>query len=365
MRLIGLMLARNEEWVIEFSLKAALQWVDHMVVLEHSSTDRTPEIIEKISAENPRRVSLFRETTTVWDEMVHRHRTLEEGRKLGGTHFAIIDADEVLTGNLVFSVREWIEKLEPAQLLEVPLIPCWRSLAKYRNDKSVWSRSSLTLAVRDAPEIGWKPSGDGYQHHNRAPYGTRWTVLNPFEDKKAGGVMHLQFANWRRLRAKHYWYRMMETIRWPGRRTPQELNKAYNEALDESEIFLSNCPSEWWDFYGELPKLVQLDGPTWYEGEIKALWEEHGPEVFHGLELPNDILGIAPPPPPDAAISRLWFCEDCGVVAVAVAPRRNAKVVTKIISTQHKAASPRCPGERLRLVSPENISQEQILGRLK
>ena len=41
MKLICLMPARNEDWIIGLSARAALMWCDELIVMDHASTDRT------------------------------------------------------------------------------------------------------------------------------------------------------------------------------------------------------------------------------------------------------------------------------------------------------------------------------------
>jgi hypothetical protein len=214
--------------------------------------------------------------------MDHRQRTLDAGRLAGGTHFAIIDADEILTANLVGGIRPYIEAMSPGDNINLPMIPCWRSLAEYRNDRSIWSRTQLTAVFRDAPSVHWV-ADRGYQHHRRLPYGTSGVTTSPFK-REVGGVMHLQFANWERLVAKHAWYKMIETLRWPGRRSVAEFNKMYGHALDERGIRLSRCQDAWWE-----PTIMRLihphGGEPWQAAECRRMWAEHGPEKFTGLEL--------------------------------------------------------------------------------
>jgi uncharacterized metal-binding protein YceD (DUF177 family) len=45
MKLVGLMLCRNSDWVIGLSLRAALMWCDAVVVLMHNCSDDTEEIV--------------------------------------------------------------------------------------------------------------------------------------------------------------------------------------------------------------------------------------------------------------------------------------------------------------------------------
>ena len=40
MKIIGLMAARNEQWCLGLSARAALMWLDELVILDHASTGR-------------------------------------------------------------------------------------------------------------------------------------------------------------------------------------------------------------------------------------------------------------------------------------------------------------------------------------
>jgi glycosyltransferase involved in cell wall biosynthesis len=66
MKIVSLTVCRNEEWVLGLSLRAALQWVDHAVVLNHASTDRTGLIVAEIMEENPGRVTYLEEMNPGW-----------------------------------------------------------------------------------------------------------------------------------------------------------------------------------------------------------------------------------------------------------------------------------------------------------
>lgn len=406
MKLIGLMPVRNEDYIIGFSLRAALRWVDHMVVLDHASTDKTSDIINDIIKENPGRITVIREPSAVWAEMGHRQRTLDEGRKLGGTHFAIIDADEVLTANLIVEIRPIIEKMKPGDVLELPMIPNWRSVDRYRNDGSVWSRSSISVVFYDNGLFYWKAAKDSYEHHSRIPKNGSGIVTNPFKDKAQGGVMHLQFADWRRLRAKHYWYRMVEHLRWPGRLSPDELNTKYDEALDETELKTSLVRPEWLIGVSDLLQHYAPGGPNWFEPEIMTLWKQHGPEAFRGIDIPNELINepyrpfrglpggvhktvqapaptpaTAPAPTPATApptskiqtsgqkfiqksgtitLPMLWYCEDCGIIASAI-PNGNP---LELAHKSHAVSSRTCPGHGLKIVPSTAMARPAILGRI-
>lgn len=287
--LVGLMLVRNEDWVIGASLRAALLWCDQVLVHADRCTDKTLEIVRDVAMETQPlgRVMISRDDKPAehWNEMDVRHTMLNVGRTMGGTHFAVVDGDEILTANNLPLVRNWFKHLSKGQLLEVPMVPIWDDLNHYRTDPCVWSRAKLTFGWRDDGKQGWKAREDGYQHHNRAPYGVFGPICNPIPyegNGHPGGVMHLQFANKRRLLAKHVLYRMVDHLRWPGRRTPAQLNRIYDEALAVPGE-LSTLPGEWnhpyrWD-------LIDVTSVPWQEAEITRLLAAHGRETFTGLDL--------------------------------------------------------------------------------
>jgi hypothetical protein len=95
MKVIGLMITCNEEWIIEQSITILLKYVDEVLVLD-ASTDRTREAL--ITSD---RVTVYFQENypelTNYGE--YRQFLLEKGRHHGGTHFVCIDADEMFPRN--------------------------------------------------------------------------------------------------------------------------------------------------------------------------------------------------------------------------------------------------------------------------
>lgn len=273
MKLIGLMCVRNEDWILRLSARAALAWCDELVVIDHESTDGTPGILANLE-----RVTVERVTGSTWAEMSHRQRSLDLARKRGATHCAIVDADEVLTGNLVPWIREQIRNLESCTCLTLPMVPVWRSLWQRRADPCVWTRGIVSLAFRLEEHLAWRPQGDGYEHHHREPYGIK-SHKQPAVD---GGVMHLQWASWRRVVAKHALYKVVERVRWPKKYTDADLDRIYGQALDETGARLDQVPREWWDPYSEHMWHAHLDSVPWQEDEARRLYS---PATMSGLNL--------------------------------------------------------------------------------
>src|SRR5690348_12957855 len=107
MKLIGLMPVRNEAWCLGLTLRVALMWCDEVVVFLHACTDRSFEIVREIREEaGVDRVALSVYSNPIWNEMLHRQWMLLQARDHGATHIAIIDADEILTGDLLTKCDE-------------------------------------------------------------------------------------------------------------------------------------------------------------------------------------------------------------------------------------------------------------------
>jgi hypothetical protein len=284
-KLIGLMPVRNEAWVLPFSGRALLTWADAIVFLDHASTDDTPAILAAIAEEAPDRVLILREPDPTWAEMDHRQRMLEAGRDLGGTHFAIVDADEVLAAHLRERVRVALPIMPQGFTLELPLLNCWRSLDTYRNDTaSLFGSAWTTLLFRDRTDLSWAPKADGYQHHNRRPINAWPGMRIPPMNRNEGGLLHLQHASWRRLVAKHRLYKLQEVLRWPER-SRALIDRMYNQALDEAGAKRHPVPPEWWAYPGLDRSMIDIAAQPWQELEVARLLAEHGEEMFEDLDL--------------------------------------------------------------------------------
>lgn len=287
MRLIGLSLIRNEQWIVEFSLRVALTWVDELVVMLDRCTDNTLDIVHKVAKEHSGRVHFVEcPPDQHWQEIQLRDKSLQIGRELGGTHFAIIDADEALTANLAPKVRDWFFTLKPSQLLELPMLAV-RNLNEYQEDNTVWSRAMLTLGFCDFHLLTWHVASDGYQFHHRAPYCSGSGVRPLTNNRHDGGVFHLQWANPKRIQAKHLWYFLNERIRWPDRAesSVQRLNEKYSQATSEQGVFLRPIPKDW---KGSQPwGLIKTDGEPYFDAEIRSMIERHGKGIVAGCTLPG------------------------------------------------------------------------------
>lgn len=301
MKLIGLMPVRNEAWVLGLSARVALMWCDSVVFLDHASEDASPKILDDLQGEyGYPRVIICNESSKHWPEMEHRQLMLEVARRHGATHIALIDADEVLTGNLLDgktwrsgnSTNEEIKRILSGQLLELPGYNLRNGIQQYHGD-GIWGRRWFSLVFKDDPELGWH----GDRHDHREPMGKQLTSYRPISHGN-GGVMHLWGASERRLIAKHALYKVNHRLRFPEKPIAT-IEKEFSWAIKgeighpsfgTSETWHYNAiPEAWWAPYAGLMKYLDVDAEPWQECEVQRLVSEHGKEAFAGL----DLFGVA------------------------------------------------------------------------
>lgn len=322
MKIVGIMAARNEDWVLGLTARAALMWLDALVILDHASTDKTAAIIEAVGEEHPERVAYDFEPDPVWKEMEHRQRMLDTARRLEATHICYIDADEILTGDLLgmegernwdgaIPIRSLLRGIPGGAILQLPWLAMRGSIGQVHTS-GPWAEGQVaSFGFLDDPSLHWSSEKrGGYDFHHRQPMGkplAAWTPLGPafLPQCRQSGLMHLQYLSGRRLRAKQSKYKCDEVLRWPGRESDQikAVNERYNlavygEAQPNSgwwkrlQATLGPADLEaWWGPYKHLMHHLKISGVPWQEAEVKSMIAAH-PQELAGL----DLFGLEDPP---------------------------------------------------------------------
>lgn len=281
MKITALFLVRNEERFLSHSLAAALRWCDAVDVLDHASTDGTADIVR---AYPPSVVRYEREDNPEWAEMDFRHRMGTGAAMRGATHLALVDADEIPTGNLLPKLRGFAADLQPGYSLVLPQVACWRGLGRFRCDtSSPYGRGVISLLIACHPGLdGWGAAKDGYQHHARAPKGVRGQ-FQPYRRPSQGGVFHLQWIEWDRLLVKQARYILRDIVAYPGREPLERTLERYRPAIDEAGLETAPVPPEWWEPYGGPPALAPAAAPPWFYEDGRRLWGLAPPTVRAAL----------------------------------------------------------------------------------
>lgn len=288
-RLVALMPAKNEAWIIGLSLTAALMWCDGVIVYDHASTDGTRQIIEEVMRGHVGRIRVIAGNEPAWNEMRIRQQLLEAAREQRADRVALIDADEILTANLLPAARECFARgCVPGFAMRLPMVSPWAGVDRVRADGAFGG--SLYAGFAPSCRLEYTVPADGYEMHGRVPAGLCDLELSlaPFG---GGGVMHMQFASPARLRAKAVWYKMTEVLRFGRHTSAAELNKTYDWALAEPDATMP-MPEVWWASYTQLAeRYLNLRAEPWHLAEIRRMIAEHGRERFAGIEFHGILDG--------------------------------------------------------------------------
>lgn len=293
MKIVGTMPVRNEAWILGYTARVALRWLDHLVILLHACEDGSERIATDLAKEFWPRVTILHHEAPKWDEMAHRQYMLEEARRQEATHIAIVDADEALTGNLFERIREACRlNLQPGSIMQLPGYNLRGGIERYHNN-GIWGNRWFSCVFPEHPRYCWR--SDRFHHREPFIFGSAQllTPAVPFAQGE-GGVLHFWGASERRLRAKHAMYKVTERLRWPHKDIG-EIERMYSWAIrgtgsgpDTPEGWkYATVPAGW--LCADLLHHIDLDGVPWQEAAVREAVAAARPGTFDGL----DLFGIA------------------------------------------------------------------------
>lgn len=278
-KIIGLVAGKNESKCMVQCLKALSLYTDTIIYLDDASEDDTLAKVQAVAKEC-RIEGIIKKTEWYRDEPGDRNRLLQAGRQLGGTHFVILDADEMFTANCMHGnrLRNAILELKPGEKLQLRWIQLWRSPFKYRDDNSAYNKNHYQYFAFCDDGRSWYQSD--FIHTMRVPQtpGLLYRLSTEY------GVLHFPHVNWRNLLIKIAWYHCLERIRKPEK-TCQEINKQYVKCTDESGLRVYDVPAEWYAGYDFFNPEDYTSPELWRQNQIKAWFNEYGITYFRDLNI--------------------------------------------------------------------------------
>ncbi len=97
-----------------------------------------------------------------------------------------------------------------------------------------------------------------------------------------GGCLHLQMASQKRLLWKHFWYVLVEHLRWP-QKPIAEINAMYGRTVSEC-MTARTCDvhPHWWEPYTHLMQHLDLNAEPWQKADALRIIAEN-PGIEKGL----------------------------------------------------------------------------------
>jgi glycosyltransferase involved in cell wall biosynthesis len=294
MKIITLMPFRNEEFFLKTSIPSVYDIADEIVCINDRSTDNSGKVASELGAtvyENTKN----NEYGSVENQV--RSNLLKLGREHKGTHFIFLDADEALSSNLKDNMS-FIKKLDKGQSAEFMWMSIWKSLDRYKNDKSVWTNNYKDFVYHDDKIVNFEQKQ--FKNQNYKKYDVSWPThpartpsLNRIRfGLKTGAVLHYQFANWEAFQLKQCWYRCAELIQNDGQNAGG-INDKYRITL-EADGFVTDIKNKfktkkipkYLDHDINRPNLDDLSSQySWRLDQIENWFNDLGKDYFRDLEI--------------------------------------------------------------------------------
>jgi glycosyltransferase involved in cell wall biosynthesis len=279
-RILALMIARNEDWIIERTLRALSAFCDHIIVADHNSTDKTKEILKKYSpqviATDPRD-SKF--STKI------RWHLLDVARNFEGNNFILVpDADEIFAANILEpEILGELTDVKPGTGIAMQFIHLWRNPLLWRNDDSTWGPQYFwkERAFRDNRRMKYPPMLNPLDHNSNIPL---CRENRRYEKVK---ILHFQFVLFERMSAKQRWYRATEAYEL-GAGQAERINQYYIVTKDERQAVLEPVKAEWtagWQVLGIDLENFAEEPLYWYDVEVLRYFKEAGTDYFATIDL--------------------------------------------------------------------------------
>jgi len=261
---------RNERWILDKFLRAASVWADHIVIADQNSDDGSQAIARRFD-----KVRLVENPDRTYDEATRREILLAEARKFPGPRLIFgLDADELLSADLLDS-PEWATVLGAPPGTTIWLQ--WVNLFAAFGHCHVFQPHGAFAYMDDGRGIDGR-----YIHSPRIPH-------NPDQPSlflAHGKVLHYQYLDWERMKAKHRWYQCIERVKEP-RKSATELYRQYHH-MDITWARKDPINPAWFAGYERRSLDVtslDIERHTWFERETLKLLAEHGPEKFRRLAI--------------------------------------------------------------------------------
>lgn len=273
MKVITLLPAKNEGWIIRSTLKNMSDFSDHIIIADQNSTDDSIEIYKEFE-----KVTVIQNNNQNHNNSV-RWRLLAYAREKFGKENLIIcvDADEMIQSVAIQHIKDQITKDATTSIsFTFPWIQLWSTTEKYRVD-GVWKNNRKGIAFLDDGVVDYERKTVLNDHTGRVPTCQKEIKIDKFP------LLHYQYIDLKQSEIKQAWYRCSELI---SGNEPKKINHKYSVAQNNSKVKLESVDQNW---LTELPLITfeyNLD-QDWRYIEMQNWFNTKGILFFEPLEIWN------------------------------------------------------------------------------
>ncbi len=272
-KIIALIPFRNEEWILKEFISSVKKITPNIVAYDDGSTDGGTALLQDAGATILKKSF---EVKSGWAEHNIRQILLTEGRKLGGTHFICLDADEIFSNNFYKHAEKTILSLLPGQSLWMDWVTLYRDIHTERID-GVYKNINKNFIFCDDKDIEFTYAFLGV---SRTPGDLRnkCTV-----GRNIGSVIHYQYLNIDRSAMKRVWYMCSEHIQ--NIRTPLRINTTYDIQKDRDTILTQGIDND--AAFNIVDKTISeyKQQEDWRFKTLLEWFEKYGIEFFEPLDI--------------------------------------------------------------------------------
>jgi hypothetical protein len=274
MKVIAMVPTRNEDWIIEHTLKSLSGFCDVVLIGDRQSSDRTRELCRRF----PKAVVVESPVDSRIREQ--RWQLLDAARNYDGHNLLwATDADELVSPR---AVNAFLERARPALVpgtaVDSRYYHLWNDVGRYRDDLSHYRPQWKRIGFVDDRRADFDRSNATALHEPRVPAPEDAPALQ----EESLRLLHLQWMIPTRNQMKQAWYRCREWL--DGGRTAAAINGLYAATFPTKGARTAAVPEAWVADL-TLPDPSADLAASWHQRDILAWFDQFGIERFEPIEI--------------------------------------------------------------------------------
>jgi len=277
MKIIGLLIVKNESWILQTTLPQQLRFVDELLVLEGNSTDDTVRILRNFG-KNTNKVHVRIQKGNNDNYAAWRQELLTWARERGATHIVSIDGDEALSSDTLTHWHSTLSRMKPGEKLFFEWITLWKSPFTYLTSGSIFAHLNKDFVFCDDKT---SPYAKIALHEGRTP-GITTKQNSIYIPQERGVVLHFQFVPWERVQMKQAFQRCRELTLHTD--TAKGINYKYEQTLDNPNAKTESVPAKWIDKF-KLSEKLSKSPRDWFYKSILQYFKDNGIAFYEPVQI--------------------------------------------------------------------------------